>query len=902
MQASWRTLVVVALIVWLPATSALPPPEVYDASPHDGLDFPVGWEDLAVEGAPGLTLRLLYPAMEEGEGASMAGNGPFPIVLFLPDEGEDAASYDLVSAALVRRGHAVAVPDEVPPDARGVSVLLDRLADVNGGDGSVNGAQGGLSMRWLIGGHGSGAMSALELSAGWDVSERGHLAPDAMFGLGLDDDGTLVDEDRPSEVAESMTWEGQRVALLITGSVDDIAPVGDNVLPLLNGDLRLGLHAMTLLGANHHQWQDETGFFEFGDGDATITQDEQISIAATHIVGLLDLTTKGDIDAFPVAFNRAADGMTLSDPDAYLDEDLLHARLLRFDLQRPEAFSSHGVGGHVDFVADVGLWNGANISAEGMATSVECRILGTSIQATGTMNDAGEATCTLDPSALEPGPFSVQLRVHVEGVPAYAEVPLLRSNGALMPVLPLPVLTLEQGGQTTLDASTLATDPDGTEVRFTAASSVGPEASRFSTSIIDGGQRVVVFDASDEDWEGQGLLNVSLEAVGDTRPLVLEIDVVMEPVDNPVEVVATPSTLVMKEDDELHTINVSSFVIDPEGAPLVVSLQGSTNVTVGPVHILVEGDLLQVTPLRDAYGSRMLEVSVGDGTTEPVVLEVPVVVEGVDDPLRWNITSLVIELEEDTPTTLDLSTLGWDPDGVPVTFALRDVQQDQSLAALDMVGTTLNVAPLAHAYGTLGLTVRMASSNESLDMFAQIVVAAVEDAGSLRSVAATTSTGAQLDVRWTVVDPDDLTNVSFVATVVDGSGSPLTLVGSVTCGPPLLDSMGSSPAWAVTCDGVWDLAEVRLDALLLRVVEQRPDLSEPPTYVQALEVGGAPAPTDSDASSSSSTTPLLVGAGVVVVVLLLGGLLQRGGDGPVIRQEPAPAPKGLLERAAEKQS
>ena len=374
----------------------------------------------------------------------------------------------------------------------------------------------------------------------------------------------------------------------------------------------------------------------------------------------------------------------------------------------------------------------------------------------------------------------------------------------------------------------------------------------------------------------------------------------MEPVDNPVEVLAAPTTVVMSEDESVRTVNLSAYAADPEGAPLVSSVGGGTNLTVGPVHVAVDGALLHVTPLPDAYGSTMLEVTVGDGSTEPVVLEVPVVVEGVDDPLRWNVTSLVIDLVEDVPTTLDLSSLGWDPDGVAPSFALLGVPEDQELLSLGLVGTELTLVPLAHANGHLGLTIRMSTGNESLDMVTQVVVEAVEDAGSLRSVTATTSTGDQLDVRWTVVDPDDMSNASFVATVVDATGAPLVLAGTVTCGPPLLDSMGSSPAWAVTCDGVWGLAGVRLDGLVLRVLEERPDLDQAPTYVQALDVTGVAAPSSNDEGASLTTTPLMLVWGVLVALVLVL-LARRGGGSAPLTQEPPQAPKGLLERAAGKQ-
>ena len=64
-------------------------------TPHSGIDFPVGWEDLTYFTGSGFTTvqrdyRLLYPAMTSGEGADMAGNGPFPNVQFLIDTGESS--------------------------------------------------------------------------------------------------------------------------------------------------------------------------------------------------------------------------------------------------------------------------------------------------------------------------------------------------------------------------------------------------------------------------------------------------------------------------------------------------------------------------------------------------------------------------------------------------------------------------------------------------------------------------------------------------------------------------------------------------------------------------------------------------------------------------------------------
>ena len=51
---------------------------------HTATDFPVGWGDFSLSED---TVRMLYPAMNDGEDKDMAGNGPFPWVVFFGDTG-----------------------------------------------------------------------------------------------------------------------------------------------------------------------------------------------------------------------------------------------------------------------------------------------------------------------------------------------------------------------------------------------------------------------------------------------------------------------------------------------------------------------------------------------------------------------------------------------------------------------------------------------------------------------------------------------------------------------------------------------------------------------------------------------------------------------------------------------
>ena len=60
---------------------------------HTAMDFPVGWDDFSLSGD---SVRMLYPAMNQGEAKDMAGNGPFPWIVFFGDIDEDESDYMLI--------------------------------------------------------------------------------------------------------------------------------------------------------------------------------------------------------------------------------------------------------------------------------------------------------------------------------------------------------------------------------------------------------------------------------------------------------------------------------------------------------------------------------------------------------------------------------------------------------------------------------------------------------------------------------------------------------------------------------------------------------------------------------------------------------------------------------------
>lgn len=856
------TLVVLALLLCMPLVHALPPAKEYDAEPHVGADFPMGTVELTT--SLGQDVGLHYPAIEAGVKTQMAGNGPFPVVLFLPTDGEGTGDYTLFAETLVARGYVVAVAGGVPEGPWALQPVLDRVYEVSEGDGTVPGSLDSMSEQWAIGGHGDGAAAALEMAGRWFELGRNAVPPSGIFGLGLSDDGTLIDDGEVTDDALDLLFDAPAVGLLITGSVDDVAPVETNVLPLLDSGIGVGLHVMTLRGANHNQWKDSTGLFAGGDGTATITQEEQHNIAALHVVALLDLTTRGDHDAFAVAFNRPSDPGILSDADAYLDEDLTAAELLRLNVTSPTNQSGTEVSGVLEFRGQIGLWDGSDWHADGRAAEAMCWINDESMEVYGSVNATGWFSCDLNVTDVEPGLFDATLKLSIDGAPVQRSLTLVRGNGPLESLAPVPAVIVPQGGLATLRADTLATDPDGHDVLFTSAQLEGNNASKFELTVMPGGDSVEIRDASDEDWLGGAVLNASLSAAGETSPLQVSVQVRMGEVNNPVRVLGVPPTLVFDEDGPQQSLDLNAHVVDPEGAPLQVMVKGGMWADIGPVRAAVMGSNLSVLPLANASGSVVIPLTVSDGTTEAASVNVTVVVKPVNDPPVLNQTGLDLTLLEDGVLDVDLLPLAWDADGDQPVISVVD--PPTALTVLDVVDATLEIRPLPHANGRVQTSLLFAFPDAELTLPLTIVIEPVEDAGSIRLDWVRPLSGNQIEVRWTVEDRDDLTNTTFEGIMSDGDGLAMLEAGTPSCGPALLDDRGV-PLWSVTCDSVWNLPSSSLMGMTLRVEELHTGSDEGVVYVLPIEVEASPNASVDDEARGSTGTLLFAGGAVVLAVL-----------------------------------
>ena len=89
------------------------------------------------------------------------------------------------------------------------------------------------------------------------------------------------------------------------------------------------------------------------------------------------------------------------------------------------------------------------------------------------------------------------------------------------------------------------------------------------------------------------------------------------------------------EDGPAIAVNISDYAYDPEGEPLLASINEQTQGVAGPVEFYYFNGVLTLTPLANANGATVLHVR-DDGATEPVDLDIPVQVAPVDDPVTDN--------------------------------------------------------------------------------------------------------------------------------------------------------------------------------------------------------------------------------------------------------------------------
>jgi hypothetical protein len=549
----------------------------------------------------------------------------------------------------------------------------------------------------------------------------------------------------------------------MTGTIDEIARGQDN-LPYINGTELFGWQWMHILGANHYQFQDETddGFL-FGDdrndGDASLSRQEQIDYAAMHLNPYLDVTLRGDHSLFREAFNREQDLFNASDQDSYVEDDLDESHLLLLkntsvnptnvtQFSRYDTFSVQSNWS----LRDGSIWSELPSSWQ---IDVECGIDDLQ-QSLGIIDSEGIAICDFQVENIAPGQHVAYMRIFVEGAPSTTEFEFTRGNTPLVFMTPLPEILVPERGEAHLDSNLIAMDPDGQEIFVMSATISGGNVNNFSVEVDSDGRGITVFHNVEGEFIGGAEVDVTVRSGGqgviDENQTTLEIMVI--PYNDRVVLTGTVAMQNLIEDGPSVLVNISEYAYDPEGEPLLASINDATSGQAGPVGFTFSNGILELTPLENANGATVLHVRVTDGGSEPVEVDIPIQVEPVDDAVIANQTMWNLELIEDESLSFDLTQFAWDIDGDQLVWQTSPVSSD-SLLSVVVSGNQMIVSPSNDVNGLNQLHwLNVSDGNSDFSKLLSVNITPVPDAPILTLYDVNIIDDTAVSLAWWIFDAD----------------------------------------------------------------------------------------------------------------------------------------------------
>ena len=879
--------------------------------PHEGVDFPVGWTEFNLNGPFSPEVRMVYPAMVNGEDKDMAGNGPFPWVVLIGDSGEAIDGYMLLVEPIVQRGYIVVVSQpladetDVENTIDVLDIIMSHMEYQNQTNAYVMGSASNIDVEhWGLLGHGKGATAAYLAFPFWDLSTHAtdHQPPRALVGMAMDFED--LDEDFVWEdIAMNPVFSTPGTALFMTGTVDEVAP-SQETMERVDAIGGLSWQWMHVLGADHYQFQDTRSIFE-NDGDATMSQSAQINFAVEHSLAYLDTVLRGDHASFREAFNRPEGPRTVSDGSAYVDEDLQRSAFLRWTNVSLSHDTSQPLNASNTLVLEAqwALRNGDGIAdlPAGWDVHVSCGWLNAAWQTAAALDSNGTARCEYPMAPVAPGQQKAWMSVEVEGAPSTMWASVQRTNTPVELLYPQVTVYVPQHGEATLNISDVAVDPDGQAVRALNATLTGPDASHFAALLDESGQFLTVRHALEEEWLGECRVELHMRSDGGVADEInTSLRVMLTPVDDQVVKDGTVPIQEMDEDGAPVVFDLSTVVSDPEGETLLIRVGGQATGEQGPVRYVIDDHYITLTPLENQNGATVLRATASDGSNPPVDVDIPVVVNAVNDPVVVNLSQWAGDavMDEDTTFTLDLNALAYDVDGDPLTWTLEGTPP--SLSVLQ-TNASMSITPDTDVNGVFdGLWLNVTDGLSSHTFSFGLTVSPVGDLPFLSiSTIERISGGSSATIQWNIVDVDGVANtnaeVSIDGALVATNHSCIeTIPGSHQC---------------VTLISLGETSNTSL-FVQLKVTDLELDRSVIADLVFDPNAGGStPSEETQSEDTSSSSVGLLAMLGILAVALLgvVVFILSRLSSPPVssteLLEEEPPASEasgsgGLLARAS----
>jgi len=886
---SARSLVLCGLLVLatFSGVQAFPEEDSNFQPPHSGPDFPVGYIDFSVnqQGPPGQDHRLVYPAMVAGEDSEVAGNGPFPWMVLIVDENESPDNYMLLCSRIAQAGTMVYIPSW-PTNLESMEDFVSELEEIqewihnaNQSNEAVLGMFGSVDeSHWGLIGHGVGAVLATNGYINWLSTATNQTAqpPRAIVGLALEVD----------EVNEPLTIQAPapNIGLFITGSADEVAPATEHVLPVLENVDGFAWQILHSLGANHYQYQDSSSFLEdFNDGDASLTQEEQLDHAMEHVLPYLDLTLRGDHSSFREAFNRPNDVDTVTDSNGYVDEDFDEAQLI--PLSTPISLNGTLFSPTDDavFVASWSMRNGDQYDdiPSNWTVTAEC-MLDNSTVVSGVINN-DEARCVVPMGGVSPGAHQIKLKVFVEGGSGFIAFDFNRTNDPIGLIDPYPELLVPQRGYAHLDSSEIAIDPDGQAIEIINATLLDNE-SHFNVIIDADLLGFTLTHSLDEEWEGTTRIALELKAGGAILDILnVTLNASILPINDPLIQISTVGQQVVDEDSPAVWFDASQYISDPEGAPLSMEINGLLQGEGELLAWFVEpsNDTIRFTPLPNANGAEVFTLSASDGFNTPLSIDVPFRVNAMNDAFDVTESAWDIALEEEGTLLLSLLDFAVDTDGDALVWELESEGSTKSQMAIS--GQELLISALIDVNGIdNGWWLNVTDGDDVFEKRITLTISPEPDRPILSNGSITKTSDDMLLLQWVWSDADPDSEMDVI----------VNLNGVLQSGMIDCDSSG-------VCSQIFTAEQVEGDILQFDIIAKDSAFADVSMRVQyTVPIESETPSSDSDGSSGGSST-LLAAVIIVPLVALVGWMLLQVRKPP---QQPEPEDQsgGLLARAERK--
>ena len=738
---------------------------------HTGVDFPVGYTDLD---ANGNAVRVVYPAMDTGQNQPMAGNGPFPFTIFFAEDGENNDDYGIISSEIVKRGTIVVITNEYDSEATDDVVnsfsLLESIVELMNKTNSTNNiipsSYGNVDMdHWGVSGHGLGAAVAYSVFPFWPESELAVeiQPPRSLFGLGIDFSGWTSGDgwENTKPVGWTVDPASPATGLFMTGTVDEIARGQDN-LPIISATVELGWHWMHVLGADHYQFQDEINDFLFGDdrgdGDASMSQAEQIDYTISHVLPYLDLTLRGVHDEFRPAFNREGSPTSASDSESYTEENLFEADFLLFTNQSktPQSVNDFGRYDSFSLISNWTLRNGdtAEVIDPSWQIDIECGF-NKLVTNYGYVNSNGSVQCDYNVEELAPGPHIAFMTVMVEGAPSTIEHQFNRTDSPIAFTIPQPIIQVAERGEGYILASDVGIDPDGQELFIVEAVLSGGQISNFSLQIDNDYRGMTVTHTVTGEYINGAEVDVTLRADGEgvIDEATTTLKIVVVPFNDPVVKVEDVVMQTLIEDGSAIKVNITDYAYDPEGEPLLASINQQTQGVAGPVEFSYYNGVLTITPIPDENGATVLHVRVTDGANDPVDFDIPIQVAAVDDPVSDNSSMWEISIQEDETASFNLSEFAYDIDGDSLSWTIESESSSTNTAIIS--GDQLIISPPNDFFGSINNEwLNVSDGSTTVSRLLNINVASVPDLPILNLMNINIIDETAATLAWSIFDND----------------------------------------------------------------------------------------------------------------------------------------------------